>query len=205
MGGGNRAGLDLLDPSTDTFKHYRHDPANERSLSDNGVAFVYQDRQGALWVGTRNGLNRVDPVSGAFVRYYPAGRDAGYTSSNYITAILEDRPGNLWLATRLGLVKLDRATGQFSHFWHDPANPQGLGSDYVSSIWEDQSGFLCVGAVLESGLSVLKVKTGKISRYRLGLEQLDGATITAVNHLYEDREGMIWVGTRSEAHWRRGE
>ena len=52
-------------------------PADERSLSDNGVGCVYQDRNGVLWVGTRGGLNRLDPASGTFVRYYPDGRDAG--------------------------------------------------------------------------------------------------------------------------------
>ena len=36
----------------DTFTHYRHDPADERSLSDNAVGCIYQDRGGALWVGT---------------------------------------------------------------------------------------------------------------------------------------------------------
>ena len=43
-----------------TFTHYRHDPADERSLSGAGNV-VHQDRDGTLWVGTAGGLDRMDP------------------------------------------------------------------------------------------------------------------------------------------------
>jgi hypothetical protein len=56
---GTPAGLDRLDPTGHGFTHYRHDPADDRSLS--GPAYVvHQDEAGTLWVGTTSGLDRMD-------------------------------------------------------------------------------------------------------------------------------------------------
>ena len=148
-GSARTAGSTVLDPTGDTFTHYRHDPADERSLSADQVLVIYQDRGGVLWVGTRR---RARPDG-------PGERAASSTtatilamtatlSNNGILSLHEDRRGNLWIGTVAGLNKLEKATGRFSRFLHDPANPHSLGHDYVSSIREDHSGVLWVGSML---------------------------------------------------------
>ena len=42
------------------FAVYKHDPADDATLSDNFISTIYEDRNGDLWIGTRNGLNRLD-------------------------------------------------------------------------------------------------------------------------------------------------
>ena len=123
------AGLDRLDPVSDTFHHYRHDSNNRGSLSDNSVNCIYQDAGGTLWVGTSGGLDRLDPGKGTFVHYRNNPEDSGSLSTNEVVDLFEDRSGNLWVGTvGGGLNRLDRSTGRFSRFY-DPDNPRSPGDD----------------------------------------------------------------------------
>ncbi len=50
---------------TEEFVHYKHDPRDPNSISEDNVYVVYEDRDGIMWFGTyRNGLNRFDPETG---------------------------------------------------------------------------------------------------------------------------------------------
>ena len=42
------------------LEHYRHEPGDPASLTDDRVWTVYKDRTGALWIGTEGGLDRLD-------------------------------------------------------------------------------------------------------------------------------------------------
>lgn len=58
---GTRNGLNRYDGYT--FTLYQHDPHNSTSLSENDISYIYQDRDGYLWVCTwGGGLNRFDPA-----------------------------------------------------------------------------------------------------------------------------------------------
>ena len=109
------AGLDRLDPVSDTFRHYRHDSNDRGSLSDNSVNCIYQDAGGTLWVGTSGGLDSLDPGKGTFVHYRHNPEDSGSLSTNEVVDLFEDRSGHLWVGTvGGGLNRLDRSTGRFS-------------------------------------------------------------------------------------------
>src|SRR5450830_868119 len=55
----NGGGLDLLDPASGKFRHYRHANKDASSLSDDNVASLHEDAQGRIWIGTSKGLNLV--------------------------------------------------------------------------------------------------------------------------------------------------
>ncbi|NIR73207.1 hypothetical protein GWO43_07920, partial [candidate division KSB1 bacterium] len=45
-----------------TFIHYKNNPDNPNSLSNNNVWSIYEDQSGALWIGTwGGGLNKLVP------------------------------------------------------------------------------------------------------------------------------------------------
>ena len=129
---GTNGGLDRLDATRDTFTHYRHDPADERSLSG-AVLVIYQDRGGTS-VGRHDGRARQDgPGANGFIHYRHDPRNEATLSNNGSFPLHEDRRGNLWIGTNEGLNVLEKATGRISRFKHDPADPHSLGHDYVSS------------------------------------------------------------------------
>jgi ligand-binding sensor domain-containing protein/signal transduction histidine kinase len=99
-------------PQSASFLHFRHNPNNPTSLSNDYVLSIHEDRSGTLWVGTAGGLNRFDRTNGTFTTF----SESEGLPNNYVCGILEDDSGNLWLATVKGLCKFDPRTGKFSTF-----------------------------------------------------------------------------------------
>ena len=65
----------------------------------------------------------------------------------------------------------------------------------MGSILEDQSGVLWVGSEFVGGLSALDVKSGEFTRYSFHSEQPGGQSVAGVTDIYEDRDGVLWLGT----------
>ncbi len=53
------------------FKHYKHNPEDSTSISDQFITAINEDGQGVLWIGTRHGLNRFNSSTEKFTRFFP--------------------------------------------------------------------------------------------------------------------------------------
>jgi diguanylate cyclase (GGDEF)-like protein len=126
-------GLDMLDPDTGKFRHFRHDPSNPASLLDDNVSTLYQDPQGRIWVGTAKGVNEVVSGDGGAIgfRAYAGERSVGAVK---ILAMRSDRAGMLWLSTAGGLIRLDPATGAVARFSSSDGLSEGfaIGAAYAA-------------------------------------------------------------------------
>jgi len=100
-------GLLRFDDATNTFRTFRHDPADPTSLSHDATISLLLDRDGTLWVGTNSGLNRYDSSTGRFHHY----TSADGLPSDVVYALLEDDDGLIWLSTNRGLAHLNPQTG----------------------------------------------------------------------------------------------
>src|SRR5215212_5787067 len=49
-----------------TFKTFRNDPSNKKSIGNNSIFHLYADSDGNLWAGTSKGLFRYDPIEESF-------------------------------------------------------------------------------------------------------------------------------------------
>ncbi|MDX2436862.1 MAG: SpoIIE family protein phosphatase, partial [Acidobacteriota bacterium] len=154
-------GLDRLDPSTDIFTHYRHDPEDPFSISHDFIRLAYEDREGVLWVGTQGGgLNRLDPETGAFTHYRHDPEDPSSISTDHVFAIHESRDGTLWFGTfGGGINRFDRDTGSFQRYRAE----DGLAADSVYAMLEDDEGRLWVST--SNGLSRFDPRAGSFSNY----------------------------------------
>jgi PAS domain S-box-containing protein len=108
-GGLNR--LDLNDPlHTDpqlaTFTHYRHNPDDPSSISEDSVWSIHESGDGTVWLGTQLGLNHFDPATESFEHY----TEKSGMPNNVVLGILEDDQSNLWLTTNNGLAQFDPRT-----------------------------------------------------------------------------------------------
>jgi ligand-binding sensor domain-containing protein/DNA-binding CsgD family transcriptional regulator len=186
---GTDKGLDRLDPVSGRVNR---DPLdNDRPGSSNHVHDLFEDTSGALWIATfGGGLYRRDPRSGRTVRFRNDAADPASLSSDFTNAILEDRQGNLWVGTENGLNRLDRISGRFSRYSLAPAGEDAAMYNAVLSARRDRDGRLWFGT--RKGLIRLEGDVGEQGRAPVIARSLSENQVFA---LWEDRSGILWVGT----------
>ena len=172
------------------FKHYRNDPGNPKSLSDNFIWSIYEDKAGILWIGTSKGINRFHPQNDTFESYRHEPGNPNSLSHNIIRSVYEDRSGVLWIGTYGGLNKFNRLSKNFTRYKHDPKNPNSIGNNGIMAIYEDDAGILWLGT-LGGGLNKFDRRKEKFTHY---LES-DGLPSAFVHAIQGDNNGYLWLST----------
>ena len=132
------AGLVRYDPVHDTWKYYQHDEHNPNSLPNDTLWWLYEDRDGLLWVSTFDGLSRFDPATEQFTNYIHDPDDPNSLGGTVAGQVIQNDDGSFWVGTfGGGLDKFDPARGVFTHHRHDADDPNSLGDDGVTTIWKD--------------------------------------------------------------------
>jgi ligand-binding sensor domain-containing protein len=112
-------GVQRFDPSTKQFGAYRHDPANQATISDSRVNSVFFDHAGTMWLATQNGLDQFNPKGGLVIPYYE--RDG--LSGNVVACIREDDRGTLWMSTNKGISSFDQRSRTFRNYFTSDGLP----------------------------------------------------------------------------------
>jgi signal transduction histidine kinase/DNA-binding response OmpR family regulator len=175
---------------TGKFKHYRHDPTNPSSLSDNRVWALAQDSNGNIWVGTSGGLDQYDPVTDSFIHYtsvvdgqvnwltedsdnclWIGGenlslynlRDRSVTRISESTRyMLQDSKNRFWIATNnRGIALYSKEKGIIKHF----TEKNGLANNQTLAILEDNEHFLWISTT--NGLSKFDPESERFHNFSL--------------------------------------
>jgi ligand-binding sensor domain-containing protein/signal transduction histidine kinase len=156
---GGQSGIGRFDPATDGFINYRPVPTDPAS-SLNWIWSIYEDRSGALWLGTFGGaLIRLDEKAKTFATYTPDSRDPHRLNGGGLTTIHEDRTGTLWVGGFDGLYRYNRESGTFARY----TEGQGLPSSTIRCIQEDGLGRLWLST--QKGISRFDPKLGTFRNY----------------------------------------
>jgi ligand-binding sensor domain-containing protein/signal transduction histidine kinase len=151
----------------------------------------YEDRFGVFWIfhTSPNALAVFDRKTNTLTRYaFPKGEP----TMMKVSAMVEDRNGTLWIATHgFGLLKVDREGGRFIHYFNVPADPESLPQNKLDALLADRDGDIWVApGRLAPALLVTKPAPFK------KLPKVPGSTMQPfVGALYEDRQGILWIGT----------
>lgn len=108
---GTTSGLVAFDsnftsPETITFHHYKRDPGNTESLSNNDIYWITEAQNGELYFGTfGGGLNRLTqrPEKGD-VSFESFTKEDGMPN-DILLSVQQDSHANLWISTENGLCK----------------------------------------------------------------------------------------------------
>ncbi len=193
---GTDNGLDLFDPLTQRFTHYRPVEPEQRGNGNRHVRAIVDDGAGGLWVGTADGLQRFDPASGRFAIWHNAVGDAGSLGHDQIDTLARDGAGRLWIGTPLGVDMLAPGATAFRHF--AVRAPDQQRPVPVQTLLVDREQTLWVGTHV--GMERWRLGDGEPRRERLP----EGAGLPAgtVMSIYQDGDGTVWVGMRNDGLYR---
>ena len=166
-------GLNRFDRKTGKFIRYMHDSLNPKSLPDNRIIDLYEDKEGNFWIVSASNppfftsnspLSKMDRNTGEFNRYYPDPMQSGTLSQTpvsekifpYGSFITEDSTGALWIG--LGNSGMNR---------YDPVSKM---SAHYGYIFDD-----------DKLLSAKDTSTGFTAR--------------SISKGYSTRDGMLWISS----------
>jgi signal transduction histidine kinase/ligand-binding sensor domain-containing protein/CheY-like chemotaxis protein len=178
---------------TKAFAHYKNNPEDPNSLSDNTVRSFKEDIDGTLWVGTlTGGLNHYDPETEKWTRFVEG--NSGLIDDT-ILCFHVDADNTMWFGTGEGyLLKVkDRSTLDSEVFLIDPLPKDG--PNMVQCIVEDDRGYFWLGT--ENGVARFNPKDESWDFIRNREDKqntLSGGNVQAEGIAF-DKEGNLWVGT----------
>lgn len=166
-----------------------------RDLSSNLVNHILCDKSGVMWISTDYGVNRLDAAKN---RTY-LNTEGGANSFNYG---FEDSKHRLWFCGTDNVYLLDKSLGTLSPVPTFTSSGDRL-SVRSSMIMERKDGTILV---CSSGHGVLRLieKDGKMQFQQYSI--LSGKPLEAkaasyfVSHLYEDKDGNLWVCSDKGVH-----
>jgi signal transduction histidine kinase/ligand-binding sensor domain-containing protein len=143
------------------------------------IQSLCEDRAGRLWIGLLGGVRRYE--NGKIEKLTPP-QTAGFP----VWAILEDHMGAVWVATQRGLLKFegDRVVAHYTTKDGLPSNDVKVIHERVQNNGQTELWFGTFGGLVQ-------FKDGKFTVYTTA----EGLTGNRVRSIYEDAEGMLWIGT----------
>lgn len=184
--GTNDHGIILWNRSTGVAESFWRDADGQLP---NPVVSMLKSKDGKLWVGTFAG--GLYCMNGSQIRSYKEGTGNALASNN-VWALVEDDKGRIWIASLGGgLQCLEPSSGTFETYTSN--NSALLENNVTSLCWGDDN-TLFFGTA-NQGLGMMDMRTREIKKVQ-GQSGSIKMSNDAVNHVYKDSRGLIWIATR---------
>ena len=184
--GTNDHGILLWNRSTGKAEPFWRDAEGQLP---NPVVSMLKSKDGKLWVGTFNG--GLYCMDGSRVRFYKEGVGNALASNN-VWALVEDDKGRIWIASLGGgLQCLEPVSGTFETY--TSSNSALLENNVTSLCWVDNN-TLFFGTA-NQGVGMMDMRTREIKKIQ-GQSGNVKLSNDAVNHVYKDSRGLVWIATR---------
>jgi signal transduction histidine kinase/ligand-binding sensor domain-containing protein/DNA-binding response OmpR family regulator len=189
-------GLTVFSEKANTTKRYNS--TNKNSIGDDYIQYIYEARNGTLWIGTFvNGLVNFNYKTGSFTQFKQHIGDSKSLSFNDVRYIVEDEKNNFWIATwGGGLNYLDVNTKEFKNFKEKTDDKNAISSSNVLSLQKD--GSLIWLATFGGGVNLLDTKTNKFQVYKSVEGNPNSISSNYLYSILRDSKGNVWVGTAGE-------
>lgn len=152
------------------------------------ITEMAQDRHGYMWFVDQSG-NSVIQYDGYRMKIFrnePA--DSNSLGSLRLESIAADAAGNIWIGMPYGVDKYDDVSGKFIHY------RIFLGGQVsATALLIDHSGLVWFGS--NNGLAMFDPATGKFTVFLHSENDLSTISCNIIRCLYEDKAGVLWVGT----------
>lgn len=164
----------------------------KEGLPSNAINGLALDSSGVLWLTSKHGLSYFD---GARFTHVPFQQGTS-TYSNYLGKLAIDHKNRIWITTNdRGLLCYDRSkpvNNSLKQF-HALVGPDSLIKTNLYEVLRSSTGLIYF-AGQETDLQVLNPETGKVRQ--LKMPGINTKEPLSIYNIQEDREGMLWIGTR---------
>ena len=185
-------------PTKDEFERLLIRTDGEDLDKFNSVYSLLENDDGTLWAGTAKGLYTFDPAAKTAVPFFSPEEQTDAA----VNVLSRDKDGKLWIGTdKNGLLRLDPRSRQLKVFPPGENFPAVKSEKGISSLLFDHSGVLWVGT-WGGGLCRLPAPStwedpaaAPFECFQNQISQPESLGSSTVAALFEDRAGVIWIGT----------
>jgi len=217
---GTEDGLNLFDRTTETFTHFKLDETGANVSTGSAVLSIMEDNNGWIWAGTWAGgihLLLEDENGNYNAKQIRRFQTTKNRAANNVWELFQDNNGRYWLGTHGGGVLLmnlpQDATNKlgyqswqpdFHTFTMSVNESKSAGSNIILAILQDQFNNLWIGTthglfrVDQQFLSPENTNGQELfNSYDVFLPSEGETTLIGRNiqDIYEDDQGLIWIGT----------
>lgn len=187
-------------PKNVIYRYFRHNPLNEKTISEGSILSLLEDSDHNLWIGTETegldclDLKKFDSGDPTFLHYKNDPAVTTTLANNTIYALLEDRQHNLWVGTySKGLNVFNRSSMRFSMAFNSKKPGYSLSSSFVNTFLEEKD-FIWLGT--DNGLNQVNKKTGKVKAFLNDPLNTQSISSNWIQAILKDSRGNLWIGTR---------
>lgn len=171
------------------FTHYLATADDSKSLSNNYIECLFQDKEGNIWIGTfGGGVNKFTEYN---FRHFKNTPFQNSLNNNYVNNVIEATDGSLWIAT-LGGGLNHYQNGEFKNYTFD-SNANSIG-DESNTIWvllEDKDKSLWLGT--EDGLD--HFSNGVFQNYKFNEPGFEDSRNNIIYSLVKSENHGMLLGT----------
>lgn len=175
--------------------HYKNDPNNPKSLSNNYVRTICLDNLGDYWVGTFKGVDRLNISTGEFTNFDHSIDDPYSIGNSSVRCITNDRQGTLWIGTFFGGVDILNPEYSFKQYYRVKGDKNGLSGSVVGHIAEDKENNLWV-CTENGGLNYFDRKKNLFKSYTHSPNDPNSISSNNIKSIYlDEKRNCLWLGT----------
>ena len=178
---GTSNGLNRYDEKNNKFIKYYSSETNQ-SITNNYITDIDENEEGELWVSTMDGISVINLATNKI----SDGRGK-HNNFEYIYGTDKDNTGNMWVLGKDKIFKVNPKNHEIGIY--NIYNSENLSKDMTKILCHSNGDiWLSCG----SGLIRYIESTNETKVYSMDSSLLASNSIT---YLYEDRSGVIWIGT----------
>jgi PAS domain S-box-containing protein len=194
--GTNGFGCQKLNRTRQKFGLINSNSIDSNSLRSESIRSIYEDKDGAVWIGGYGGLDKLDRPSGIITHVLqPFGFD-----EDYFWTLYEDPTGKgdiFWFGTESGgLGTFNRRTNSWVVYHHDTIKKGSLRFGQVRAVYRDRTGILWV-CTQQEGLIRFDDRAEKFKSYLHDESDSQSISSDQTNTIYQTSQhpSLLWVGT----------
>ncbi len=182
--GSKQNGLTRIQNGNSRFYSMARD--SSRTLIDDHINALCNDKSGNLWIATNGGLQVYNPKMDSFSSYT---RENGMLNTNSITSLFYGKNNNMLIGTSEGLIILNLSTREKKVLTGNSSNIETFTNNYITQVFEDSRGLLWIGT--REGVNILNLVNDELHR----LTEKDGLCNNSICGIAEDKNRNIWIST----------